>query len=622
MKKEKLIGGQESGELCSRVTDWERAESESYQILKGLLQAFTAKSPIGIYLLQDGKIQFANPQYQELSGYGEDELIGVNHLNCVFPEDINLVKENAAKVLKGRPYSQYEYRFVNKNGNIKWVMETLTSFQYKRRRAVLGYFIDVTERKQVEEGLCLSEEKWSKVFRSSPDPISIATLEEGRIIDVSDAYVLISGYRREEFIGHTAVELGFWSKVEDRNEMVMMLKERGAVHNIEINLPVKSGEKRFGLLSAETINLAGTQCLLSIVKDITDRKYMEQALRDSEEFGSNLLNNSPNPIVVVNSDTSIRYVNAALERLTGFSRSELTGRKAPYPWWIEGTLDKSNSHLRVAIREGERNLEQLFQKKNGERLWVKTTTVPVKSDAGPKYYVSNWVDVTEERRLRENLQFYIAEITKAQEEERRRVARELHDETIQQLTDLYTDVDKLIMMNEQSSEANVQQLEALRLKIDNIADGVRHFSEELRPGCLDQLGLVPSLELLVEQVKKDRKIKCRMELISPKQNISPEAEVALFRITQEALRNVVRHSEATEVVASLEYDKEKVKLNIIDNGNGFELRKPLSSLARKGKLGLIGMNERARLVEGSFCVKSQPGQGTRVVVEIPYESTY
>ncbi|MBN2563756.1 MAG: PAS domain S-box protein [Phycisphaerae bacterium] len=139
------------------------------------------------------------------------------------------------------------------------------------------------------------------------------------------------------------------------------------------------------------------------VRDITDRKRAEEALRESEEFGSTLLNDSPNPIIVINSDGSIRYVNAALEKLTGFSSEELDGVKIPYPWWVKGTERRVANDFKIALRQGAQKLEERFQRRNGELFWVEITGTPVRSGGEFKYYLANWVDITERKRAEEAL---------------------------------------------------------------------------------------------------------------------------------------------------------------------------------------------------------------------------
>jgi PAS domain S-box-containing protein len=135
----------------------------------------------------------------------------------------------------------------------------------------------------------------------------------------------------------------------------------------------------------------------------SQRRQVEEALRQSEEYSSTILNHSPNPMLVTNPDTSIRYVNPALEELTGYSLVKVIGQRAPYPWWIEETLDRIKTSLEAALRHGTKAKEELFQKKNGERFWVEVTATPVMVDGEMRYYLASWVDITERRRAEEAL---------------------------------------------------------------------------------------------------------------------------------------------------------------------------------------------------------------------------
>jgi len=269
------------------------------------------------------------------------------------------------------------------------------------------------------------------------------------------------------------------------------------------------------------------------------------------------------------------------------------------------------------MKRGVRRREELFQTKKGKEFWVEITYTPVKVDGAFKYCLANWIDITERKRLRENMQYYIAEVTRAQEEERKRIARELHDETAQSLVSLYRNLATIIESRDELSEAILRRLEQLRADIDDIMGGVRRFSHELRPEVLDHLGLMPVLRLLTSELNKEGELSARLTVIGSERRLSPEAELVLFRIVQEALGNIRKHSKATEALVKVQFAKKEVKLSVIDNGSGFKLPEVLGDFARKGKLGLIGMRERINLLGGSFAVESGVGEGTKIAVEMP-----
>lgn len=133
------------------------------------------------------------------------------------------------------------------------------------------------------------------------------------------------------------------------------------------------------------------------------RQQVEEALRQSEEYSSTILNHSPNPMLVTNPDTSIRYVNPALEELTGYSLIEVIGQKAPYPWWTEETLEKIKGDFEEAFRHGAKSAEELLKKKSGERFWVEITATPVTVDGELKYYIASWMDITGHKQVEEAL---------------------------------------------------------------------------------------------------------------------------------------------------------------------------------------------------------------------------
>jgi PAS domain S-box-containing protein len=252
----------------------------------GAIKSFTdlfVGSPIGIYIVQEGKFQFVNPEFQETAGYREDELLGKDSSMIILPEDWDMVRENAVNMLKGKRSSPYLYRAVDKHGDIKWIIESVTSIDYGGKRAVLGYFMDNTEGERAKEALRISEEKFHKAFHSSPDWFVISTLEDGFYIDVNEAFLKTTGYRLEEVIGHTTIELGIWANPEDRAKMVKILREEGSVRNMEVRFRMKSGEIRHVLWSSEVIDYGDEKCCLAMTRDITARKRAEQERLEKEK---------------------------------------------------------------------------------------------------------------------------------------------------------------------------------------------------------------------------------------------------------------------------------------------------------------------------------------------------
>ncbi len=232
--------------------------------------------------------------------------------------------------------------------------------------------------------------------------------------------------------------------------------------------------------------------------------------------------------------------------------------------------------------------------------------------------IGNQIGVAvENARLYENMRFYVQQITKAQEDERKRIARELHDDTAQALVDLSRRIDDLATSSEPLSETVIGRLEEFQELIDSVLRDVRRFSRDLRPSVLDDLGLLPALEWLTLNLMQEDGIKTELKVYGTRRRLPPEAELALFRIVQEALSNIRKHSQASRVVTAVEFSEGRVKITVDDNGQGFELSGRTDDLAAMGKLGLIGMHERARLLDGTLTVHSKPGKGTTIAVDVP-----
>jgi PAS domain S-box-containing protein len=227
-------------------------------------------SPIGIFIIQDGKFVLANPEFQRISGYNESEITNMNSLKIVHRDDKQSVRDNAVKMLKKELASPYEHRIITKQNEIRWIIETVISINYEGRKAVLGYFMDNTNCVHTQEALSISEDKFQKAFRSSPDWFVISTLE-GFYVDVNEAFLRTTGYSREEIVGRSSVDAGIWVDPQKRAEMVKILSEEGVVRNLEVEFRMKSGEIRQMLWSAEAIDYGDEKCLIAATRDITDR---------------------------------------------------------------------------------------------------------------------------------------------------------------------------------------------------------------------------------------------------------------------------------------------------------------------------------------------------------------
>jgi signal transduction histidine kinase len=226
-------------------------------------------------------------------------------------------------------------------------------------------------------------------------------------------------------------------------------------------------------------------------------------------------------------------------------------------------------------------------------------------------------DVTEETRLYDDLRYYATEISRAQEKERMRISRELHDGISQTLIAILRRMDNFINNNPKLSQSEAEALKTFDEQIRQALTEVRHFGRDLRPSVLDDLGLMPAMEWLCDQLRDEFGIQAKLQVVGSERKLPPEAELLLFRIIQEATRNIGKHSRATQADIKYEFVPDKVLVSITDNGIGFKPPKTLGALPRYGRLGLAGMSERVRLLGGSIKLRSAPGKGTSLYIEIP-----
>ena len=343
-------------------------------------------------------------------------------------------------------------------------------------------------------------------------------------------------------------------------------------------------------------------------------KDMKSARQDYEE----LFTNASDAIWVHNLDGVITLVNKACEELTGYPVSELPGKNVR-EFLTPETLSIAGQVKDKLLRGEtlEQRYEQRLIKKDGTEAIMQLTTRLIVSDGKPQAFHNMARDITEERRLQDNLQFYLRQVLQAQEEERKRLARELHDDASQRILLLTHGIDNIASRAEKYSAQELRnQLGRLYELSQQTYQGIKHYAQALRPSILDDLGLAAAIKWLAEETHNLCGIEIQVK-INTMPPLPPETQLVLFRIVQESLNNVQRHSGASEASIRVECQGDEVRVTISDNGKGFALPRQLSEFASQGKLGLTGMAERAQLVGGKLEVNSQEGKGTTIVIAVP-----
>ena len=349
-------------------------------------------------------------------------------------------------------------------------------------------------------------------------------------------------------------------------------------------------------------------------------RRIEEELNESEDFKSSLLTHAPNPILVLNADTSIRYVNPALEKISGFSFEELAGRKAPYPWWTEKTIHKTQNSFNQAIRQGARRVEELFQTKNGDPYWVEITSTPVMIKGEYRYHLSNWIEITDRKRAEEQIHALTQQLIKTQEDERQKISRELHDRVGQDLSMLKIGMDTLFD-NQTAVPGEIRKkVREFSGILHQSISAIRDLAYDLRPPNLDQLGLVKTIFRHCEELaaKTDLKIDFNTAGMD-RLKLDFDTEINLYRLVQEGLNNIHKHAEAKvatiRMVASFPY----IILRIEDDGKGFDIESRMITASNERRMGLQSMRERVKLLGGKITIQSLPMEGVKIFIEVPYK---
>jgi PAS domain S-box-containing protein len=423
-------------------------------------------------------------------------------------------------------------------------------------------------------------------------------------------------------IGHTSLELGIWKQPEQRDRFIAELGRTGRVRNFEMSLGTRAGEVRTILLNGEAIRLGTNSCFLSVLRDVTDRRLAEQALRESEEKFSKAFRTSPDVMSIVDLETGhYLEVNEAHGRAFGFTRAEVIGRSPVELGIFDGPDRLESLQRQLAVSGSFRNEEIQACNRAGERLTF-LLSAEVMELGGRKCLLRVAHDITRRKlaeaerevaiqREQEARIKYTLQLIASQEAERKRIAAELHDSVGQNI---------VLIRNLAQQALQVPLAEEVREQlatIDHLAGlciaDVRQISRDLRPYQLDHLGLKRALESMVEHVAQASSVEFTAQLESADDLFSSEAAMNIYRIVQESLNNIVKHARARHAHVAMERDIHEVRLRVEDDGGGFAAE----PAGGKDGLGLRNIAERARMLGGKLDLQSTPGRGTRVEVRIP-----
>jgi PAS domain S-box-containing protein len=360
-----------------------------------------------------------------------------------------------------------------------------------------------------------------------------------------------------------------------------------------------------------------------VTRDVTELKLAEEQLRKSEERWRAVFENSAAGIALTDpASTQFLSANVAFQKMLGYSEEEL-GALTFMDVTHEGDRE-GNRQLLVELREGRQSsyeMQKRYRRKDGSLIWasIHVSMVPG-TESIPRFLMAIVEDITERKRAQEELQHSFkqlraltARLQVIREEERKSVAREIHDELGQALTAIKIDLVSLMRQLPADQQQKRKGPDSILELVDYTIQSVRKISTELRPGILDDLGLVAAVEWAAEEFEARTGTRCRLDLPEDNIEIDQERATAVFRIFQETLTNVARHADASEVGIRLAKENGDLTLEVRDNGRGIGEEQ----LSGGRSLGILGMRERATLLGGELGIIGSPQKGTTIRVRIP-----
>ena len=479
-------------------------------------------------------------------------------------------------------------------------------------------FIDITELKKAEGFLqryrLLSENATDIIWLLRPD---------GKIVEVNQAAVESYGYSREELLTMNVRELPEPSTLPLLAEHLKQANDGGS--NFETLHRRKDGTVFPVEVNTSSADFGGEHLIMGIVRDITERKRIETDLRESEER-LRLILESVTDYAIFTTDINGKVTgwNPGAQIVFGYEPDEIIGLSAEVLFTPE---DRKNlvpqKEMATALANGRAEDERWHMRKDGSRFFA-SGVMTLLEDGGPLGFVKVARDQTVRMQAEAalNQQEILKKLVKSQEDERRRIARDLHDQLGQQVTALRLKLEAVKLMCGDNSSL-CEQVGQAQQHAKQIDGDVSFLAFELRPTVLDDLGLVAALANFVRQWSRNYGIPAEFHSAKiGKKRLLPDVETNLYRIAQEALSNTLKHSKATKANVLFERRREHFVLIVEDDGIGFDPEAQVNKVTQSGKgLGLIGMRERASLVSGTLEIESVPGRGTTIFVRVPARFT-
>lgn len=625
-------------------------------------------APVGYFTLAtDGTIRLANLAGSILVGVERSKLMGRSFGHLVSPDHRAGFKAFLKQVFEGEGKQSRVFELMGKDLLPRIVnIEALRSPNGQECSALV---VDITERKRAEDQVRVSEIRYRRLFEAAHDGVLLLDPHTCKITDANPFMTRLLGYPREQLIGKELFEIGLLKDEAASREMFRNLKKSHEVRYEDLPLESQNGRHQEVEVVANLYQENGHSVIQCNIRDITERKLSDDMLRRNEALFSALVEQVPVGVYVVDARFCLQQVNPKamvvfenVHPLIGRDFSEImravwpkrvadqiigkfrytlkSGEAYQSPRFVERRRDIGVKEIyewqiqRVAMPAGEHGVVCFFnnitERERAEtaqrRLEVMTASnLKLKQEIVRRQAVEENLKTARQqqaqllkqsRRQQEQLRTLSHGMLHAQEEERKCISRELHDVIAQSLVGINVHLAALIQGAAADPRSLQQQLCRTQRLVEKAVDIVHNFARELRPTMLDDLGLIPALQTFMRGFMEDTGIRVSLKAFAKIEEATDTLRTVLYRIAQESLINVARHSKASHAEVSIESHDGRICMAIKDNGQGFAVD-GTRGYKKNNRLGLLGMRERIEMVGGTFRVESAPGEPTTIHVEIP-----
>ena len=558
-----------------------------------------------------------NSSFCRMLGYSEEELLAASVKDIHPPEEVTndlrrfqAVADRQRSINENRPV-------LRKDGSIFYADISGRRILFNGRPCVLALFRDVTERRQAQEALRESEEKYKTLVETSPDAVIMADLT-GHATFVSRRFLeLYDAERADEFLGKTALDYMAPEDHQKGRRYFQKTLEDGITRDVEYSFIKNNGTRFPAELSAALVKDASGKpvAIISVLRDITERKRAEQILRQSHDELRSIYDSTVDGILVADAEIGhpIR-VNAAYSRMLGYSGEELYNL-SPEKVHSPEVLPKVWEHLETVKQGSVARIDDVpFLRKDGSTIYADVISSPICYNEQPGW-ISFFHDVTEHKQAQEALKREhrtLKHLLQSSDHERQLIAYEIHNGLAQQLAGAIMQFQTFDHLKDNRPRLAAKAYDAAMTMLRQGHFEARRLISGVRPPILDESGVVAAIAHLVSDQSRPKGPKIDYHSRVDFDRLAATLENAVYRIVQEGLTNACQHSKSEKVRVSLVQRGDRVQIEIRDWGIGFDIRS-----VQENRFGLVGIRQRARLLGGKCSIRSKTGKGTRVVVELP-----